>query len=79
MTIDERKRAELILSPNAEPTEAQWRELRTHVDTLAALVKEDRPDGDQVVIVLKNALRIFRPLTGREIQRLADDKGRLDA
>lgn len=79
MTDDnrERRRVEAILTGDTEPSPADLEELRTMADTVKALLGAPEPDHVAISSTLKNMMRIYRPMTGEDIQRYAD--GRKDA
>ena len=73
MTVDERKRTELIASDViAQLSPARVKELRESADALVQQLVEP-PQLGEVHSTLLAMMRLFRPLTGEDIRRLADD------
>ena len=73
MTVDERKRGELIASNEiAQLGEQKIEELRDFVKSAAAHL-EDPPMLGELHNVLLSMMQILRPLTGAEIRKMADD------
>ncbi len=73
MTDDKRegRRVEAILAGNKAPTEEEVKELREMVGAVDAMLQEERPPHDDIVAMLKNMLRMYRPMTGEDIGRYA--------
>ena len=73
MPIDEKRRGEIIMSPDVEPTAAQLEELRETAETVVHFLSEDPLNWQDVPHLLKNMLRVFRPLSGEDIRHYASD------
>ena len=72
MTVDERKRGELIASNEiAQLGPAKVKELRESADALVQQLVEP-PQLEQVRSTLLAMMRILRPLTGEDIGRFAE-------
>ena len=79
MAIDERKRAELIASTDlAELSDEQIEELRESARSLVALLDGDPPMMREAHSRLLEMMRMLRPLTGEDIQRLSREVSRED-